>query len=212
MITKYNSKPSKMSKSTKAVVAATVLGCAFALPSAASAMEDYYQMDMTPLSSIEASAPAKASVVEAPVEMVVRYKVHRSPVREDNLGLHVVTLDTKDELRIVLPGIEGVSFNAVCRTSSGARLACGSRARAQFVNLVALREISCRVAIAPQSGAEVQACSVEGVDIAEWLIRNGIGRPTAQGLHLAALREARAGERGMWADAEIRNGFVVASN
>lgn len=155
-----------------------------------------------------ASLPA-ANV--ALVETVQHFRVHRSPVRKDSVALSVVTLDTDEERTIELPGVEAMSFNTICRTISGARVACGSRARVQLVNFVVRQDMACRMTAPVGDVPRVIACSIGGVDLGEWLVRAGIGRPTSEGLHVAAVREARTSERGMWADAETRNGLVLAA-
>lgn len=147
----------------------------------------------------------------APVETVQHFRVHRSPIRKDSVALSVVTLDTDEERTIELPGVEGMSFNTICRTTSGARVACGSRARVQLVNFVTRRDMACRMAAPVGEMPKVIACSIDGIDLGEWIVRSGIGRPTSEGLHVAAAREARSSERGMWADAETRNGLVLAA-
>lgn len=148
----------------------------------------------------------------APVETLQHFRVHRSPIRKDSIAVSVVTLDTDEERTIELPGVEGMSFNTICRTTSGARVACGSRARVQLVNFVTRRDMACRMAAPVGEAPKVIACSIDGIDLGEWLVRSGIGRPTSEGLHVAAVREARSSERGMWADAETRNGLVLAAH
>lgn len=194
-----------------AIMTAGTLACGSAI--AAEAQMDQVQIDLAPVASIEASAvQVEAQPTLAVTETTVNYRVHRSPVRSDSLAFHVVTMDGEQELRIQLPGIEGLSFNKVCRSTSGARVACGSRARIQFVNMIVRREIACRhVGVAGQAPT-VQACEVDGQDLAEWIVRNGLGRPVGEGRHVAAAREARQAERGMWVDAEIRGGMTLALN
>lgn len=178
---------------------------------AAEAQIDAAQVDLSPVASIEASA-VQVEAQPAPVESTARYRVHRSPVRGDSLAFHVVSMDGEQEFRIELPGIEGLSFNKVCRAATGARVACGSRARIQFVNMIARREIACRhVGVAGQAPA-VQACEIEGQDLGDWIVRNGLGRPVGEGRHVAAVQEARQAERGMWIDAETRGGMTLARN
>jgi endonuclease YncB( thermonuclease family) len=164
-------------------------------------------MDMTPVSSIPAAPPASAP---APAESEVRYRAHRSPIRGDNLSISVVTLDGERELRIELPGIEGISFNMVCRQADGAKIACGSRARIKLVNFIARNEIACRQASVGHGAPKTLSCGIAGTDLADWIVRNGIARSSDAGLHAAAMQAARQAELGMWADAELRKGFVVA--
>jgi len=154
------------------------------------------------------SLPAKSVVASETTE---RFIVHRSAVRTDSVAISVVTLDSQEERTIELPGVAGMSFNKVCRNADGARIACGSRARVQLVNFVTRKEMTCTMAAAVGEAPKPVACAIDGQDVAEWIVRSGIGRPTVEGRHLAAMREARSSERGMWADAETRNGLVLAA-
>jgi endonuclease YncB( thermonuclease family) len=154
------------------------------------------------------SLPAKSAVASETTE---RFIVHRSAVRTDSVAISVVTLDSQEERTIAVPGVVGVSFNKVCRGADGARIACGSRARIQLVNFVTRKEMTCTMAATVGEAPKPVACAIDGQDVAEWIVRSGIGRPTVDGLHLAAMREARNSERGMWADAETRNGLVLAA-
>lgn len=199
-----------------AILTAGTLACGSAIAADAqidAAQIDLPQIDPAPVASIEASAvQVEVQPTLAVTETTVSYRVHRSPVRSDSLAFHVVTMDGEQELRIQLPGIEGLSFNKICRSTSGARVACGSRARIQFVNMIVRREIACRhVGVAGQAPT-VQACEIDGQDLAEWIVRNGLGRPVGEGRYVAAAREARQAERGMWVDAEIRGGMTLARN
>lgn len=153
--------------------------------------------------------PAKDAAAS---EAQVLYRVHRSPVRDDSLTFMVVSLDTNEEKAIDLPGIAGFSFNTVCRTETGGRIACGSRARIALVNRIARQDISCRFRNEPGKGERLVGCSVRGEDLGEWIVRSGIGRPTGEESYAGALREARTSLRGMWVDADTRARVRVAQN
>lgn len=153
------------------------------------------------------SLPGKSVAI---AETVQRFRMHRSPVRSNSVDLSVVTLDTEEERTIELPGVAGMSFNKICRTSDGVRIACGSRARIQLVNFVTRREMTCTMSVPAGAPPKALSCAIDGVDVAEWIVRSGIGRPNAEGLHAAAAREARNSQRGMWADAETRDDLVLA--
>lgn len=155
------------------------------------------------------SLPAKGTASVA--ETVQRFIVHRSAVRTDSVAISVITPDTQEERIIEVPGVVGMSFNKICRTGDGARVACGSRSRIQLVNFVMRKEMACTMTTSIGEASKVVACAIDGQDVAEWIVRSGIGRPTVEGLHVAALREARNSERGMWADAETRNDLVLAA-
>lgn len=154
------------------------------------------------------SLPAKSA---AAAETVQTFLVHRSAIRTDSVAITVVTLDTQEERTIEMPGVAGISFNKICRTADGSRIACGSRARIQLVNFVTRKEMTCSMAAPAGEAAKVVSCAIGGENLAEWIVRSGIGRPTVEGLHVAAMREARSSERGMWADAETRNDLVLAA-
>lgn len=172
------------------------------------AMEQVAVVGAEEAAHVTGSLPPKNETV---AETVQRFVVHRSPIRTDSIALSVVAPDTQEEHTIELPGVAGVSFNKICRNSDGIRIACGSRARVQLVNFVTRKEITCKVTGTVGASPKVVSCAIEGQDLAEWIVRSGIGRPTVDGLHVAAVREARNSERGMWVDAETRNELVLAA-
>lgn len=146
-------------------------------------------------------------------ETSARFMVHRSPIREDKLAITVVEPGTTETRTIEIEGLEAMSFNMICRADGGARLACGSRARAQLVNYIVRKEMTCRIAATEGERLRAISCSIEGTDLAEWAVRAGIARPTGTTAgHTHAIREARDARRGMWADSELRGTMVVASN
>ncbi|MGL4440855.1 MAG: hypothetical protein ACRCUE_16460, partial [Bosea sp. (in: a-proteobacteria)] len=198
-----------MSTANKATMIAVMLS--FGTLGLGSANAEEHQIDHAPVASIESAAVQTQSAM-APVENSVRYRVHRSPVRSDSLAFHVVSMDGSEELRIELPGIEALSFNKICRSVDGARVACGSRARIQFVNLIARREVTCQWMAAPGQPKALQGCAVDGRDLAEFVVRNGLGRAVGDERLAAAASEARQAERGMWVDAELRRGVAIAQN
>lgn len=205
-----------------AICAATLVAASFSVTSRSFA-ENVPEPDPMSVVSINSSAssatvvPVGPPVPEAPktagpaVERVVEYRVHRAPVRSNSLAIHVIDLATDREVRLELASLEGVSFNKICRTGDGVKLACGSRARIQFVNLVARSNMICKVAAADEQSVKATSCQIEGKDLGDWIVRSGIGQPTTEGLHVAAVREARGAQRGMWADLETRTGILVAS-
>jgi endonuclease YncB( thermonuclease family) len=55
-------------------------------------------------------------------------------------------------------------------------------------------------------GRTVAACSIDGVDLAEWLVRNGLALdwPTySKGKYINARRDAEHAGRGMWAGSYV---------
>jgi endonuclease YncB( thermonuclease family) len=199
--------------------AAFMTVCAAALSISFAQAEDA-SSDPMPVASIEAAAASPqpgiavgaVTAAAAPVITTERYRVHRSPVRSNSLAFHVTSLDGAEDLELRLPGVEGFSFNTICRNTGGARIACGSLARVQFVNLIARREVVCRWSTVGGQSPTLQSCDVDGRDLAEALVRGGIGHPAGDQRYAEAVREARQAERGMWVDAERRRDVVLASN
>jgi endonuclease YncB( thermonuclease family) len=199
----------RVSTTNKTIMIAVMLS--FGALSAGSANAEEHQIDHAPVASIE-SAAVQMQPAMAPVESTIHYRVHRSPLRSDSLAFHVVSMDGSEELRIELPRIEALSFNKICRSVEGARVACGSRARIQFVNLIARREVTCQWMATPGQPKALQGCAVDGRDLAEFIVRNGLGRAVGDERLAAAANEARQAERGMWVDAELRRGVAIAQN
>ncbi len=167
-------------------------------------------VDMTTVSSIDARGSA-ASRAAATEEKRVRYRAHRTPLRDDSLTISVNAPDTGEATRIDLPGLDGISFNMVCREEDGARNACGSRARVQLFNFLARQDVTCLFATAGGL-TQVVSCEVQGQDLGDWLVRNGIARPKDAKAHADAQRGAQMARAGMWADAQTRKSFLVASS
>lgn len=156
----------------------------------------------------EPAMAQNTDAVPVAVETIATFKVHRSPIREDNLTIVALT-ETNDEVKISLPDLEAISFNKICRTAEGARLACGRLARTALWNFIVHQDIACRMGAARTGVAQkVVSCSVGGRELAEFVVRAGIARPLASSEWEAAMTEARESRRGMWADAETRERLI----
>lgn len=83
---------------------------------------------------------------------------------------------TGDTLRVSgalvrLDGIEAPEPAQLCRRKSGA-WRCGAAAKSALANLIRRRPVACEVLGERDDGNRAR-CNVGGVDIAEWLVRNG---------------------------------------
>lgn len=157
------------------------------------------------------TAPIASPAMPEAVTSIEHFRVHRSAIRDDKIAITVVKGEANEQDTIELPGLEGVSFNKICRSAEGTKSSCGSRARVQLVNFVALKEISCKFVARGKERALV-SCEIGGQDLGEWLVRTGIARPLESGVYMAATLEAREAQRGMWADAETRIEVKLAAN
>lgn len=133
------------------------------------------------------------------------YHVGRWPVRTNTVAL-TVTRAPGEEIVLELPGIESIALSKVCRSDTGALLACGGRIRAQLINFLSGKDITCA-----EKDGKVVSCHVGEVDLAEWLLRTG-GASTSQARprYAAAMVQAREDRLGMWADAQTFANFVPA--
>lgn len=120
-------------------------------------------------------------------------------------ALDSAVFDSSDQ-RIRLARILPVGRTEVCTDGGGRRFACGLMSRAALQNLVARRVVVCdRLFLARDDRqAVVDAdCSVEGIDLAEHLVRSGwaFPSPLAGEHHRTAQAEAQARGVGVWAGA-----------
>jgi endonuclease YncB( thermonuclease family) len=166
--------------------------------------------DMVALAPAGTATPSAPTTAASGGTLTVR--AHRFPIRYNKLVISAQPQGSDDVVQLELAGLDGISFNQVCRSADGARIACGSRARMKLIHFISGKTMACRVSNDTGQVVKVDTCTLDGQDLGEWIVRAGIGRPTRSGLHVAALREARAAQRGMWVDAEARNGIVLASN
>jgi endonuclease YncB( thermonuclease family) len=141
-----------------------------------------------------------ASVVKAEH----RYTVAHAPLRGDSIAIFAIR-EGGEEVIIQQQGLEALSFAKLCRSEIGERIACGSKARAQLINFVSGRVLLCQ-----EQNAQPSNCTVDGVNLSDWLIRSGIARPQTPSAEYAnAIAEARESRRGMWADAFVRERTVA---
>ncbi len=80
------------------------------------------------------------------------------------------------ETALVLPGIDAVSVDETCRTSSGASWPCGMVARTAFRNYLQGRALNCNLPYEAQDKAIVAECLLLGQDPAAWLVEQGWAR------------------------------------
>ena len=79
-------------------------------------------------------------------------------------------------MSIVLPGIDVVSADENCTTSSGRNWPCGTAARTAFRAYVRNRALNCHLPVSRQDKAIVAECLLQGADPAEWLVAQGWAR------------------------------------
>jgi endonuclease YncB( thermonuclease family) len=110
------------------------------------------------------------------------------------------TLRTADRT-IRLYGVAMPSRSQVCTYRNGERWACGQRAYIALLNFVGTTTIACRSRDTDRP--ELLLCRLAGIDIGEWMLRNGWAN-LADGIkdkdYVSAARAGSTSKLGVWAD------------
>jgi hypothetical protein len=86
--------------------------------------------------------------------------------------------------RIRLWGIDAAESNQLCRDDESLQYQCGAKAANELDAFIALRPVDCSPVSLDRYGRTVAVCSIDGVDLAEWLHATGsrwIGLSTRKG-------------------------------
>lgn len=146
--------------------------------------------DEDPAVATAATAPAVASrpAPEAREAMARQPEARRGEPRVSVVDSGTLRADGKT---ITLAGVEPLPADATCLSPSGRTWSCGQAAAAALANFIRGRRISCTTI--DSDGASVPArCSVEGTDLASWVVGNGWGRASAGATRLQWLEQAAA--------------------
>ena len=108
--------------------------------------------------------------------------------------------------RIRLWGIDAPESSQLCRGDDSIQYRCGAKAANDLDSFLNKRPIDCVSVSLDQYRRTVAVCSIDGVDLAEWLVRNGLALdwPTySKGKYDKAQRDADHAGRGMWAGSYV---------
>lgn len=103
--------------------------------------------------------------------------------------------------RIRLWGIDAPESDQLCRNGDSDHYRCGQKAANDLDAFIARRPVECVEVDRDRYKRAVAVCSVGGVDLAEWLVKNGLALDWPQyskGAYAAAQSAAKHNERGMW--------------
>jgi endonuclease YncB( thermonuclease family) len=104
--------------------------------------------------------------------------------------------------RIRLWGIDAPESSQLCRNSNSDLYRCGAEAANKLSVFTTGKIVNCEPVDRDRYGRTVARCSVNGVDIAERLVRNGLALDWPRYSHSQyspAQDSARHGEKGIWA-------------
>jgi endonuclease YncB( thermonuclease family) len=108
--------------------------------------------------------------------------------------------------RIRLWGIDAPESGQLCRGADSLQYRCGAKAANDLDAFIASRPVSCIPISLDRYRRTVATCSVGGVDIGEWLVRNGLALDWpkySKGKFDSVQREAMHAGRGMWAGSYV---------
>src|SRR5258708_36468522 len=103
--------------------------------------------------------------------------------------------------RIRLWGIDAPESNQLCRSDESLQYQCGAKAANGLGTFMARRPVDCSPVSLDRYGRTVAVCSIDGVDLAEWLVRHGLALDWPQyskGKYHKAQRHADHAGRGLW--------------
>ncbi len=109
------------------------------------------------------------------------------------------------ETRIRFTGIDAPETDQICLDKDGRRWLCGIAAREALLGLIANRPVRCRVSGEDMYGRKLATCDVAGVNISQWLVRQGLALAYVKysSEFVADEMAARQARRGMWAGAFV---------
>jgi endonuclease YncB( thermonuclease family) len=91
-------------------------------------------------------------------------------------------------------------------TDESLQYRCGAKAANDLDAFIARRPVECLPVSQDQYGRTVAVCSIAGVDVGEWLVRNGLALDWpmySKGKYDNAQRDAEHAGRGMWAGSYV---------
>jgi endonuclease YncB( thermonuclease family) len=103
--------------------------------------------------------------------------------------------------RIRLWGIDAPESTQLCRGEDSEQYKCGAQAANDLDAFIARRPVSCLPISLDRYGRTVATCLVGGVDLGDWLVRNGLALDWpeySKRKYDDTQREAEQAGRGMW--------------
>ncbi|MGV7212512.1 thermonuclease family protein [Bradyrhizobium sp. UFLA05-112] len=104
--------------------------------------------------------------------------------------------------RIRLFGIDAPESNQLCRDAESDLYRCGQKVANALYEFIAHRPVECVEVDRDRYGRSVAVCTVDNVDIADWIVRSGLALDWPQyskGSYVSSQDEARHHQRGLWA-------------
>jgi endonuclease YncB( thermonuclease family) len=109
-------------------------------------------------------------------------------------------------VRIRLWGIDAPESSQLCRGDDSIQYRYGAKAANDLDSYLSGRPINCVPVNLDRYGRTVATCSLDGADLGEWLVRNGLALDWpkySKGKYGAAQRDAEHAGRGIWAGSYV---------
>jgi endonuclease YncB( thermonuclease family) len=109
--------------------------------------------------------------------------------------------------RIRLWGVDAPESSQLCRGEDSLQYRCGAKAANDLDAFIARRPVNCLPISLDRYRRTVATCSVDGADLGDWLVRNGLALDWPQyskRKYDDAQREAEQAGRGMWAGSYVK--------
>jgi endonuclease YncB( thermonuclease family) len=103
--------------------------------------------------------------------------------------------------RIRLWGIDAPESNQLCQNAISERYRCGQKAANSLDAFIERRPVQCVEVDRDRYARAVAVCTVAGVDLAEWLVKNGLALDWprySQGAYAIVQSEAKQKNIGLW--------------
>jgi endonuclease YncB( thermonuclease family) len=103
--------------------------------------------------------------------------------------------------RIRLWGVDAPESNQLWLGEDSLQHRCGAKAANELDAFIARRPVDCSPVSLDQYRRTVAVCSIDGVDLAEWLVRNGLALDWpkySKGKYDGAQRDAEHAGHGIW--------------
>lgn len=108
--------------------------------------------------------------------------------------------------RIRLSGIDAPESDQLCRGDDSVQYRCGAKAANKLDDFIAGRPVNCGAVGTDQYRRTVAVCSIDGVDIASWLVRAGLAfdwPKYSKGKYTADQKDAERAGRGIWSGSYV---------
>lgn len=104
--------------------------------------------------------------------------------------------------RVRLWGIDAPEHDQLCRSHDSLQYRCGAKVANELDHFIKSRPVTCSPIDVDRYGRTVATCAAEGVDLAEWLVKEGYALDWPQysrGRYAAPQRQAEQARKGVWA-------------